>query len=56
MAASGKSVFATSTRGIKVTHAIPALTKKIDQNIVFPALFWTGKASGIGLISVLKKS
>ena len=53
--ASGKSIFATSTIGIKVTQAIPAPTKNKDQNIILPFFPGVGKAGGTVFFISVKK-
>ena len=55
LAASSKKIFATSTIGIKLIHAIAALKKKTDQNISFPFLDCFGSGSGILFLIDLEK-
>ena len=50
LAASANKIFAISTIGMKVTQAIKALIKKIDQKIIFPFLFGTFKGAGTSFL------
>ena len=55
LAASTNKTFARSTIGIKVKHAIAALTKNIPQKTIFPFLDCSGNGFGTFFTSVLKK-